>query len=67
MRAPLAGSFRPLLAGLISTHDTEAYPVINFIHERGGERVFKRLRAGDVYFRQAEYGKNCQIRLSNNQ
>ena len=22
MRAPLAGSFRPLLAGLISTHDT---------------------------------------------
>jgi hypothetical protein len=46
---------------------SEAYPVINFIHERGGERVFKRLRAGDVYFRQAENGKNCKIRLSNNQ
>jgi hypothetical protein len=36
---------------------SEAYPVINFIHERGGERVLKRLCAGDVYFRQAENGK----------
>ena len=25
MRAPMAGSFRPLLAGLISTHDKHAH------------------------------------------
>jgi Tn3 transposase DDE domain len=32
MRAPLAGSFRPLLAGLISTHDTEFGRIDKTLH-----------------------------------
>jgi flavin-binding protein dodecin len=34
MRAPLAGSFRPLLAGLISTHDT-----VNNAISRAGKTI----------------------------
>ena len=41
MRAPLAGSFRPLLAGLISTHDTllAAIDTLRAMNRRNARKV----------------------------